>query len=170
MNLFYKLILATFITLMHQKHHFHRLMKNTFYAILILLLFVGCKTPEQIKADTPPTGKRYAFGQGGGFNGTYTEFILSENGKVHKYDFNNDREVFFKELEKTDLIYFLEKIESLSLEGIEMNEPGNRTFYIDLRIGKTSINKVVWGNYNFHPDQEIIDFHREIYTKISAWD
>ncbi len=145
-------------------------MKNTFYIILIGLFFAGCKSPEQIKADTPPVGKRYAIGQGGGFNGNYTEFILSENGKVHKYDFNYDREVFFKELSNVDLNYFLEKLESLSLEGIEMNEPGNRTFYIDVRIGKTSINKVVWGNYNFNPDQELIDFHQEIYEKISAWD
>jgi hypothetical protein len=145
-------------------------MKGLLFTLSLVILLFGCKTPEQIKADTPPAGKRYAIGQGGGFNGNYTEFILSENGKVHKYDFNYDREVFFKQLNKFDLSYFLEKIESLSLEGIEMNEPGNRTFYIDLRIGKTSINKVVWGNYNFNPDQELVDFHKEIYEKISSWD
>ncbi len=145
-------------------------MKGLFFTLSVIILLFGCKTPEQIKADTPPTGKRYAIGRGGGFNGVYTEFILSENGKVHKYDFNYDREVFFKDLEKADLIYFLDKIETLSLEGLEMNEPGNRTFYIDLRIGKTSINKVVWGSYNFHPDEELVNFHKEIYQKLSTWD
>jgi hypothetical protein len=145
-------------------------MKNTLYTILICLIFAGCKSAEQIKAETPPTGKRYAIGKGENFNQNYTEFILSENGQVHKYDFNYDREVFFKQLEKVDLSYFLEKVEALSLEGIEMNEPGNPTFYIDVRIGRTSINKVVWGNYNFNPAQELIDFHQEIYQKISTWD
>ncbi len=145
-------------------------MKGLFFTLSVIILLLGCKTPEQIKAETPPSGKRYAIGQGGGFNGNYTEFILSETGKVHKYDFNYDREVFFKDLGKADLIYFLEKIENLSIEGIEMNEPGNRTFYIDVRIGKTSINKIVWGHYNFHPDQELVDLHKELYDKLSTWD
>jgi hypothetical protein len=145
-------------------------MKGLFLILSVVALFLGCKTPEQIRNETPPSGKRYAIGQGGGFNGNYTEFILSENGQVHKYDFKYDREVFFKQLEKTELTFFLQKIETLGLEGIEMNNPGNRTFYIDVRIGKHSINKVIWGHYNFNPDQELIDFHKEIYSKLSTWD
>ena len=145
-------------------------MKGLFFTLSVVFILLGCKSAEQIKAETPPSGKRYAIGQGGGINRNFTEFILSENGKVHKYDFDYDREVFFKDLSKVDLAYFLEKIETLSLEGVEMNEPGNKTFYIDVRIGKTSINKVVWGNYNFHPDQELIDFYQEIYQKVSTWD
>ncbi|MDB4534077.1 hypothetical protein N9242_04325 [Vicingaceae bacterium] len=145
-------------------------MKGLFFTLSVLFLLTGCKTSEQTITNTTPLGKRYAIGKGGGINGIYNEFILSENGKVHKYDFNYDREVYFKDLGKADLIYFLERIEALSLEGIEMTEPGNRTFYVDVRIGKTSINKVVWGNYNFHPDQELIDFHKELYEKMSTWD
>ena len=145
-------------------------MKGLFFTLSVIIVLMGCKSSEQITADTPPTGKRYAIGQGGGFNGVYSEFILSENGKVHKYDFDYDREVFFKDLSPVDLAYFLEKIEALSLDGIAMNEPGNNTFYIDVRIGKTSLNKVVWGNYNFQPNQELVDFHKEIYQKLSTWD
>lgn len=145
-------------------------MKGLIFTLSVIIVLTGCKSSEQIKADAPPTGKRYAIGQGGGYSGVYSEFILSENGKVHKYDFNYEREVFFKDLGKADLIYFLERIEALSIEGIEMNEPGNRTFYIDVRIGKTSINKITWGNYNFNPDKELIDFHKEIYEKLSTWD
>jgi hypothetical protein len=167
--MFYKLFLCYFYYLDESKLQFHK-MKGLFFTLTVIILLFGCKSAEQVKADTPPKGKRYAIGQGGGFTGDYSEFILSENGKVHKYDFNYDREVYFKDLEKADLIYFLEKIETLSLEGIEMNEPGNRTFYIDVRIGKTSINRVVWGHPNFNPDQELVDFHQEIYKKISTWD
>lgn len=145
-------------------------MKGLFFTLSVIILLIGCKSAEQIEADAPPVGKRYAIGQGGGYSGIYTEFILSQNGKVHKYDYNYDREVFFKELGKADLIYFLEKLEDLSVEGIEMNEPGNRVFYIDVRIGKTSINKVTWGNYNFNPGQELIDLHQEMYKKLSTWD
>ena len=145
-------------------------MKGLFFSLSVVIMLFGCKTAEQVKADSTPKGKRYAIGQGGGFTGDYSEFILSENGKVHKYDFKYDREVYFKDLSKVDLIYFLEKIEKLSLEGVEIYQQGNTSYYIDLRIGRTSINKIVWGNYNYHPDQELIDLHNELYNKLKTWD
>ncbi len=145
-------------------------MKGLFLSLTVVILLLGCKTAEQVKKDTPPTGKRYAIGKGGGFTGDYTEFILSENGKVHKYDFTYDREVYFKDLNKVDLLYFLEKIDALGIEGTDMNQPGNITYYIDLRVGRTSINKIVWGNYNFTPEQELIDLHKELFKKLSTWD
>ncbi len=145
-------------------------MKGLFFSLSVVILMFGCKTSEQVKSDTIPKGKRYAIGQGGGFTGDYTEFILSENGKVHKYDFKYDREVYFKDLSKVDLIYFKEKIDALGLEGSEINQPGNTSYYIDLRIGRTSINKITWGHYNYHPDQELIDLHKELYDKLSTWD
>ena len=35
-----------------------------------------------------------------------------------------------------------------------MNHPGNMSKYIDVRDGRNSINKIVWGHYNFHPDED----------------
>lgn len=145
-------------------------MKGLFFTLSVIFFLFGCKTAEEIKADTTLRGKRYAIGQGGGYSGAYTEFILSENGKVHKYDYKNDREVYFKELNQTDLTYFIEKLESLGLEGMELNAPGNMTYYIDLRMGKISINKIVWGNYTYNPSQELIDLHKELFEKLKNWD
>jgi len=144
-------------------------MKTFIYAFSLILLF-SCKTAEEVKSSTPPTGKRYAIGQGGGFTGEYFEFILSENGQVHKYDYKNDREVYFKDLKKIDLVYFLKKLEALSLEGMEINAPGNMTYYIDLRIGKTSINKITWGNYNYNPDENLVKLHKELFDNLKEWE
>ncbi|MBL4592561.1 MAG: hypothetical protein JKX68_01955 [Flavobacteriales bacterium] len=145
-------------------------MKQTIYTLSLLLILFSCKTAEEVKSDKTPQGKRYAIGQGSGFTGAYTEFILSENGKVHKYDFKYDREVYFKDLSKVDLNYFMELIEELSLEGIEMNQPGNMTYYIDVRIGKTSINKITWGSYNYNADEELVRLHKELFDKLKEWE
>lgn len=145
-------------------------MKKSFLTLSILLILFSCKTAEEVKSSTPPTGKRYAIGQGGGFTGEYFEFILSENGKVHKYDYKYDREVYFKELKKVDLVYFMEKLENLGLEGMEINAPGNMTYYIDLRVGKTSINKITWGSYNYNADEKIIKLHKELFDKLKEWE
>ncbi len=141
-------------------------MKKIFYILSVVVIFVGCKPAEPTTENTANT-KRYAIGKGGGFTGAYTEYILEENGKVYKYDFNYDREVFIKNLEKSDLIYFLNRIEELGLEGIEINQPGNMSYYIDVRTGKTSINKITWGANLFYPPNELVDFHKELFNKLA---
>jgi len=144
-------------------------MRGLIYTSLLLIL-ISCKTIEDIKLESIPNGKRYAIGQGGGFTGNYAEFILTEDGKVYKYDFKYDREVYFKALNKADLNYFLEKIETFGLEGVELNHPGNMSYYIEIRDGKTSINKIVWGNFNYYPDKELVDFHKELFEELKKWE
>ena len=111
-------------------------MKGLFYTLSVVFILFSCKPIQEANTAGNMNYKKYAVGKGGGFTGAYTEYILEETGKVYKYDFNNDREVCTKQLEKSDLYYFLNKIESLGLEGIEINQPGNMTYYIDVRIGK----------------------------------
>ena len=145
-------------------------MKGLIFTLSVVVVLFSCKSAQEVEASKPPEGKRYAIGQGGGFTGVYSEFILSENGKVHKYDFKYDREVFFKDLKKVDLVYFLEKIEELGLEGMEINHPGNITKYIDVRYGRNSINKIVWGHPNYLTDEELVKLHKEMYQILSTWD
>ena len=130
---------------------------------------MSCKPVEQVQSENNNI-KRYALGKGGGFTGVYSEFILAEDGKVYKYDFKYDREVFYKTLNKVDLAYFLEKIESLGLEGIDINEPGNMSYYIEVRINKTSLNKITWGANLYYPPNNLIEFHKELFVKLSEFE
>ncbi len=144
-------------------------MRGLIYTYSFLLILFSCKTAEEVKSvsNINVDNKRYAVGKGGGFTGAYDEYILNEDGKVYKYDFKYDREIFFKELSKADLVYLLEKIETLSLDGIEINQPGNISYYIDVRIGKASINKIVWGANLYYAPNNLIEFHKELFTKLS---
>lgn len=143
-------------------------MRSSFFICMCILL-LGCVTPNDTTTANSNV-KRYAVGKGGGFTGDYTEYILNEDGKVYKYDFKYDREVFYKELDKVDLNYFLEKIDDLALDGIDINEPGNMNYYIDVRIGKNSINKILWGANLYYAPKEIIDFHKELYNKLKEFE
>lgn len=143
-------------------------MRSGFFMLLIIIL-ASCVSSESLENENNDV-KRYAFGNGGGFTGEYVEFIFNENGKVYKYDYKYDREVFYKTLNKADLIYFLEEIDKLSLEGIDINSPGNRTFYIDIRIGQQSLNKIVWGDPQFYPPKNLVDFHQEVFKKLAEFE
>lgn len=137
--------------------------------LIIIISTLSCVSSESLSSDNNNI-KRYAIGKGGGFTGDYTEFILNENGKVYKYDYKYDREVYYKELEKVDLNYFLEQIEELGLEGIDINQPGNMTYYIEVRIGQNSINKITWGANLYYPPKELVAFHEEIFKKLSEFE
>jgi hypothetical protein len=140
---------------------------KTIYSSFFIFLFLASCKPIAPTTENTSNNKRYAFGKGGGFTGAFSEYILEENGKVYKYDFKYDREVFIKDLEKVDLNYFLEQIEKLGLDGIDINEPGNMSFYIDIRVGKSSMNKITWGANLYYAPNELIKFHKEIFDHLS---
>lgn len=131
------------------------------------LITISCASLPQ---DSPRIIKKYAVGLGGGFTGEYTEFSFSEDGKVYKRDFNNQRDVFYKQLNEADLKYFLDKISSLAIQTTEMNYPGNMSKYIEIREGETTLNKIVWGANNYNPPLNIDGFHKELYQKLSAFE
>ena len=41
------------------------------------------------------------------------------------------------------------------------------SYYIDVRTGKTSINKITWGANLFYPPNELVDFHKELFNKLA---
>ena len=147
---------------------FHKI-KTLFFLVIscIGLITISCASLPQ---DSPRIIKKYAVGEGGGFTGEYTEFSFSEDGKVYKRDFNNQRDVFYKQLNETDLKYFLDKISSLAIQTTEMNYPGNMSKYIEIREGETTLNKIVWGANNYNPPLNIDGFHKELYQKLSAFE
>ena len=161
---------------MQYKSLFH-ILKGIFFTFLILSgLIIGCKNsatlPERIGdvLEGESELKRYAVGKGGGFTGDYQEYILCEDGKVYKRDFNYDREVFTKQLSEEDLQYFLKRIAELDLDGISIEQPGNMSYYIEIREGKLSFNKIVWGLNTYYPPKELELFHEELFKKLAAWE
>lgn len=159
----------------------YKLMPHIFKGILFTLLilsglFNGCKNsatlPERIgdMLEGELDLRRYAIGKGGGFTGDYEEYILREDGKVYKRDFSYDREVFTKQLPEEELNYFLNKINQLDLEGVSIMEPGNMSYYIEIREGEISINKILWGLRTYYPPKELEVFHEELFKKLAEWE
>ncbi|MCB9360685.1 MAG: hypothetical protein H6587_03530 [Flavobacteriales bacterium] len=142
---------------------FHKKTLHFFSSTVLILFFSACASlPE-----ATPIVKRYCVGQGGGFTGEYTEFSFSEDGKVYKRDFVYDRDVYYKDLSPTDLEYFLNKIIDLGIEFEELNQPGNISKYIEIRVKETSRNKITWGAPNYSPPKDIALLFKELYSKLS---
>lgn len=142
--------------------------------IVVSFVFINCKntenktvttTKEVIKKDN---SLKYCVGKGGGFTGAYEEFMLYENGKVYKRDFVYERDVFKKQLSEVELNYFLGKINEIGLEGMDINQPGNMSYYFKVKQGEQTINTIIWGAHSYYPDKKLEAFHKEFFEKLSA--
>jgi hypothetical protein len=148
---------------MHNFHLFHKKTIQLFLFFVFALFLSSCASlPE-----ATPIIKRYCVGQGGGFTGEYKEYSFSEDGKVYKRDFVYDRDVYYKDLSPVDLEYFLNQIRDLGIEFEEINQPGNISKYIEVRVKETSRNKITWGTPNYSPPEPIKKLFNELYNKLS---
>lgn len=137
------------------------------------LVLIHCKNKEQLTESNPKevikkdNSLKYCVGKGGGFTGAYEEFILYENGKVYKRDFVYERDVYLKQLPEAELNYFLEKINEFGFEGMDINQPGNMSYYFKLKQGEQTINTIIWGANAYYPDKKLEAFHKELFEKLS---
>lgn len=144
--------------------------------IALSLVFINCKNKEQTTINKlknemkKDNSLKYCVGKGGGFTGAYDEFILYENGKVYKRDFTYSRDVYRKQLTEEERAYFLEKINEMGLEGMDINQPGNMSYYIEMKQGEQSINKIIWGAHSYYPDKKLEAFHKEFFEKLASLD
>jgi len=117
---------------------------------LMMVSFSFCKIPDYTPKDFPK--QQIIFGSGGGFTGAVTEHTLLENGAVFsKRGLNAE----YKPLTKADkklTTQLFNNIEVLQLKDIQMNEPGNRYFYVTLK-DKSGEHQIVWHNPEAIPNK-----------------
>ncbi len=150
-------------------------MKHILVIIVFLSIFFSCSstkssTDATSSNNTNNSEMKYCVGRGGGFTGDFEEYMLLENGKVYKRDFIYERDVFYKELSALDTEYFLNKIDELSLYGEDINKPGNMSYYLEIRQGNNTINKIIWGAPSYYPPKELEAFHKEFFEKLKQQD
>ena len=150
-------------------------MQQILSLLIFSSIFFSCSSTKS-STDTTSSNNtnnsemKYCVGRGGGFTGDFEEYLLLENGKVYKRDFVYERDVFYKELSVLDTEYFLNKIDELSLYGEDINKPGNMSYYLEIRQGNNTINKIIWGAHSYYPPKELEDFHIEFFEKLRQQD
>ncbi|MBL1231568.1 MAG: hypothetical protein COA31_002505 [Flavobacteriales bacterium] len=150
-------------------------MQQILSLLIFFSMFFSCSSTKS-NTDTTTNNKsnnsemKYCVGRGGGFTGDFEEYILLENGKVYKRDFVYERDVFYKQLSALDTEYFLTKIDELSLYGEDINQPGNMSYYLEIRQGNNTINKIIWGAHSYYPPKQLEAFHKEFFEKLKQQD
>ena len=118
-------------------------MKILFYFIILIILNTSnCSEHHDFK--------EIKFGEGGGFTGAITEYQIKPNGDIFIKNSYNKENRKIKTIDDSELKNIEKKFNSLSVESMNFNHPGNLYYFIE--SGQT---KIVWGNSSFPEPKDI---------------
>lgn len=104
---------------------------NRLFTLLVVLSFVGCKA-QTYKMDELPQ-RRISFGNLGGFAGSYTSYVLLENGQLFYISTYEKKEL--KKISAFKAKHIFKEAEELIEEGVSLNEKANLTNFIIFNSG-----------------------------------
>ncbi len=126
--------------------------------LLSLLSLVACKSKQYVLADYE--GLVLGFGNGGGFTGAMDYYKLLENGQLFRStDGENYNEV--QSFDKDTAVQMFSNFETLGLNNMRINDPGNMTFFVSMGQGDR-VQKLSWGGGMQTPDAGL----RQYYTTL----
>jgi hypothetical protein len=132
-----------------------------------MLLFVyssGCRA-QRATPDTY-TGRQLIFGNGGGFSGAESTYVLLDNGQLFSVETDKaTRQEKYKPLKQLSLTItrqLFSKAEALQLEQLAFSHPGNMYYFIGLQENNTT-HRATWGHPSYSaPAKAEILYHQLI--------
>ena len=128
-------------------------MKKLFNLLSLIAITIGfsfCTPKNYTPVDYPKS--QITFGNGGGITGMVKEYTLLENGAIFtKANVGAEYEAF-KKVDSKVVKQLFNNIEFLNLEDVQLNEPGNRYYFIQLK-GKDLDHNITWGGSKDVPRQ-----------------
>ncbi|HFB99600.1 MAG TPA: hypothetical protein ENJ53_02235 [Phaeodactylibacter sp.] len=114
-----------------------------FFLLTIAYSFSFCKTQQYSPTDYQKG--QIIFGSGGGITGSVMEYSLLENGQLFSKSGMGAEFVALKKLKSNVVTQLFKNIEVLKLKEVQLNDPGNRYYFIQIK-GADTDHKITWGN------------------------
>jgi hypothetical protein len=129
-----------------------------FLASMVVLSFIKCKSSKEYTPETFEKKKLY-FGSGGGFAGTYTEYLLLENGQFFGRMTTTPEWQEFDPIPSKQTKQYFSQVDNLGLKKTTFNTPGNWSYYLTIEDGDMT-NKIQWCMEAKPSDDRIVSFYK----------
>lgn len=105
------------------------------------------------------TNRAITIGSGGGFAGSYSGYLMEEDGGIYSWsrEGNGSEMRTFLFTEPDSVREYFIALDSIRFRSIEFDRPGNLTEVVELRDDDSS-HSVRWGEWNIAPPRAVADF------------
>lgn len=130
-----------------------------------LFIFSNCKTTKYTPETFPVN--QIIFGDGGGFAGIITEYVLLENGQLFTKTSVKEGYDELESIKKADAARFFEQMNALRLHKFDVHHPGN--LYYFLRFTNEELDHTLtWGAGDYNLRKDIMDFYKSLKAMVKG--
>jgi hypothetical protein len=129
--------------------------------LLILLLFIGCKSQQYTFEELPE--KYIQFGSGGGVTGMVNTFTLLPNGQLFKHNSLSKEYTELPNVPKDKVKLLFKMLAELKDTNPPIEQPGNMFAFLEEMDGKSTY-RTVWDTANPQVSEEIRTLYKMLYT------
>ncbi|HMO41174.1 MAG TPA: hypothetical protein PKC76_18175 [Saprospiraceae bacterium] len=131
--------------------------------LLALLVLASCKSQRYTPAQMPDN--QVIFGDGGGFTGAVTRYILLENGQLFKHYSLDDSMTDLGSISKREARAYFKEIENLQLAQKQISQPGNVYYFLEYRSGDQTARST-WGDVDYQLDPSVLEMHQKLLAQL----
>jgi len=131
---------------------------------ILIVTAVACSNPKEF----PKQEKRdeIHFGQGGGFTGAVSHYILLEDGRLFQKGWQDSTLTYIDTWPGLFTRQMFLNYKSLRLDTINVNKPGNLYYFLEYHSRKNPTHRIVWGNAEYQPDDNLVTYYSTLQKMI----
>ena len=130
----------------------------------LILTIMACAPAN----DFPKTENRdeIHFGQGGGFTGAVTHYILLEDGRVFQLAWRDTTLTLIDTWPGIFTRQMFLNYKSLKLDTLHVNKPGDLYYFVEYHSKKKPTHRIVWGSPDYRPATNLLLYYNTLYKNI----
>lgn len=130
--------------------------------LALITMITACKSKQKTTRDLSQV--KITIGQGGGFTGYYTDYVMYGTGKLERYTSKDQKTAVINSVPVDSIRAWVNRMDQINFNGIELDKPGNMSYYIELQEPKMT-HKVRWGDAV--PPSDLNNLYQRIWSTVS---
>jgi hypothetical protein len=134
--------------------------------ILAVAVLFSCATPKEYPGKF--SGEEIHFGQGGGFTGAVTYFVLLDDGRLYQRGMQDSTYNLLDTWDDKFVKQMFNNYHSFGLDKIDLYEPGDLYYFIQHKSGSSPMHKIAWGKPGVKPDEIIVRYYNLLFKSTKS--
>ena len=133
--------------------------------LFILSVIAACSPSNLFPADY--SGDQIHFGQGGGFTGNVSYYVILENGRLFQKQQKDNSYTHVTTWKKNFTREIFTDYEELRLDTLTYSEPGNLYYFVEMH-DDNNVHRIVWGKPGFIPSPKLVEFYNILFKSTTT--